>query len=288
MTIHYIYQIVNSVNNKKYIGYTSKTPPEKRWDKHIVDRYTPATKDRPLYRALRKYGIENFKFEILYCSKDASHTLKTMENYFIEQQKSYITENGYNLTKGGDSNYGWQPNDKTRELWSLQRKGKPLSDAHKKKISEGQKLRYVNHPELRKFYRELAIKNHLVPPKATKESGRKSGMTRTGGHIHTEEHKQHLRKLFKDNEHPLQAPKLMEKRKETWKKTGRNVGAKNPLAVFCNVFNPCDELVGCGYLRDVCMELNAPFNKFSKAARHGNALQRGEWKGWKIVKIPRD
>jgi hypothetical protein len=125
----------------------------------------------------------------------------------------------------------------------------------------------------------------LRPPLSTKESARKSAKTRTGRHIHTEDYKQHLSEQFKDKNHPFKSLEMMTKRKETWKKMGRNVGAKNPLAVFCNIFNPDEELVGSGYLRDVCKELNAPFNKFLKAARHGNALQRGVWKGWKIVKI---
>ncbi len=134
MTIHYIYQIVNGVNNKKYIGYTSQNPPEKRWEKHITDIYTTETKHRPIYRALRKYGIESFIFEVIYCSKDAAHTLKTMENYFIKQHNSFITENGYNLTRGGEGNFGWIPNEKTKLLWSRQRK--KGNGCHKRKIKQ--------------------------------------------------------------------------------------------------------------------------------------------------------
>jgi len=284
MIIHYIYRIVNRVNNKQYVGYTSQNPPEKRWEKHIVDIHSTETKHRPIYRALRKYGIENFSFEVIYCSMDAAHTLNIMENYFIEEYNTHITESGYNLTKGGEGNYGWIPCEKTRLMWSAQRTGKTLSEEHKKKISDGMNLRYKNHPELREYFRQLAIKNNTRPPRPSKEAMKRSGITRTGGHIHTEAHKQNLRDLFKQRKHPFQDPTLMKKRKKTWQEMSRNVGAKNPLAVFCKVFNPENELVGNGYLRDVCAELKAPFDTFLRAQRHGKKLQRGKWKGWQIIK----
>lgn len=146
------------------------------------------------------------------------------------------------------------------------------------------KQRYIEHPELREFYRQLAIKNNLIPPRPSKEAMKRAGITKTGGHIHTEKHKQDLRDLFKQGKHPFQDPTLMKKRKKTWQEMGRNVGAKNPLAVFCKVFNPANELVGDGYLRDICVVLNVPFVKFLRAQRHGKKLQRGEWKGWQIIK----
>lgn len=57
------------------------------------------------HKAMKKYGIENFDWEILYQSMERDHTLKTMEPYFIQEQNSFIP-NGYNMTRGGDGVFG--------------------------------------------------------------------------------------------------------------------------------------------------------------------------------------
>ena len=53
----YIYKIVNNLNQKIYIGKTNRSI-EERFKEHI--RKANQNIDRPLYRAIRKYGIENF------------------------------------------------------------------------------------------------------------------------------------------------------------------------------------------------------------------------------------
>jgi hypothetical protein len=55
----------------------------------------------PLYRAMRKYGIENFTFEVL-CECSATE-LNKKETYYIEYYNSLY--DGYNQTNGGDSGY---------------------------------------------------------------------------------------------------------------------------------------------------------------------------------------
>jgi group I intron endonuclease len=56
-----IYKITNLINNKIYIGKTIRTV-ELRWQEHIRDSKTGKT---PLYLAMQKYGINNFKIEII-------------------------------------------------------------------------------------------------------------------------------------------------------------------------------------------------------------------------------
>jgi len=53
----YVYLIENKINGKKYVGKTYRTI-ESRWKEHLkVAHQYP---ERPLYRALLKYGEENF------------------------------------------------------------------------------------------------------------------------------------------------------------------------------------------------------------------------------------
>ena len=60
----YIYQITNKINNKIYIGKTEFSI-EKRFKEHCKDAYDNKKEKRPLYAAMRKYGIENFEISLI-------------------------------------------------------------------------------------------------------------------------------------------------------------------------------------------------------------------------------
>ena len=93
----YIYKITNIINNKLYIGKTVNTI-EKRFNQHKNESKTERAKNRPLYRAINKYGIENFEIEIIEeCNYDI---LNEREIYWINYYDTY--NNGYNATLGGD------------------------------------------------------------------------------------------------------------------------------------------------------------------------------------------
>ena len=63
--IGYIYKITNLINNKLYIGQTTKSL-EWRWLKHQKDSITYKHHlDTKFARAIRKYGVDNFKIELL-------------------------------------------------------------------------------------------------------------------------------------------------------------------------------------------------------------------------------
>ena len=98
-----IYMFRNKINNKCYIGQAVKL--RKRLLHHLNNlennRY-----DAPIYRAIAKYGLENFELVILRTWHDAlsartKYELDASEKAFIEQYNSY-TPNGYNQTLGGD------------------------------------------------------------------------------------------------------------------------------------------------------------------------------------------
>ena len=91
----YIYQIVNDINDKVYVGKTNFSL-EKRFKEHCKDAFNRKYEKRPLYSAMRKYGVEHFHIELL----EETDNPEEREKYWIEQKHSY--ENGYNATKGGD------------------------------------------------------------------------------------------------------------------------------------------------------------------------------------------
>ena len=93
-----IYCISNNINNKVYIGKTTYSTIEQRFQEHCRDSHKINKEKRPLYNAMRKYGIEHF-FISLIEECDLS-ILETREQYWIDIYDSY--NNGYNATIGGD------------------------------------------------------------------------------------------------------------------------------------------------------------------------------------------
>ena len=91
----YIYQITNDINNKIYIGKTEQSI-EKRWKEHCADYNKERNENRPLYAAMKKYGIEHFHIQCL----EETDMPNEREVYWIEQKQSF--KYGYNATLGGD------------------------------------------------------------------------------------------------------------------------------------------------------------------------------------------
>ena len=95
----YIYKITNHINGKVYIGQTRNLI-EYRWQHHLYKGRNPDKPDTnyPLYRAMRKYGLENFS--ILQVEEIDNELLDERECYWIQQENS-LTPNGYNCDLGG-------------------------------------------------------------------------------------------------------------------------------------------------------------------------------------------
>lgn len=91
----YIYQITNDINGKIYIG-KSEFPIEKRFQEHLKEAMQERSKDRPLYRAIRKYGPSHFSIALL----EETINPEEREIFWIEEKASF--KFGYNATIGGD------------------------------------------------------------------------------------------------------------------------------------------------------------------------------------------
>jgi group I intron endonuclease len=116
-SIYSIYKATNTINNKVYIGFTSKWP--LRISQHKSHSKNSKTK---FHKALIKYGQNSFSWELLYQSKDLQHTMTIMEPYFIAEYNSF-GKGGYNLTKGGEGTIGTKHKKETKLMWSKQRTG---------------------------------------------------------------------------------------------------------------------------------------------------------------------
>lgn len=135
MEIGRIYCITCLTNGKMYIGQTSKTL-KLRWEKHLCDAIKRKF-DYKFYRAIRKYGVENFVIEeIMWVETPNKHSLKRkldfLERHFIAR---YDTKRrGYNSTEGGDGVLGLHVSDETREKLRLLNLGKKMPNEVRNKI----------------------------------------------------------------------------------------------------------------------------------------------------------
>ena len=126
--MYYIYRITNLVNGKTYIG-------QHKYRK-LNDSYMGS--GIRIKRAIKKYGIKNFKKEILYSNIQYKETVDDMERFAIAKERA-IGKAEYNIADGGAGGGC---------------KGIKFSEAHKKKISEAHKGRKFSE-EIRKKLSEV-------------------------------------------------------------------------------------------------------------------------------------
>lgn len=125
--MYYIYRITNLINGKTYIGQHKY--------KDLNDDYMGSGKI--LKAAQAKYGIENFKKEILIFNISKKEHIDLLEKTFIASEREKVgAENCYNITNGGEGFSGHHSED-ARKKMSAVRKGKPTWNKGKKGLKRG-------------------------------------------------------------------------------------------------------------------------------------------------------
>lgn len=124
-----------SPSGKVYIGVTSLRP-EERWSGGAG-----YVKNKHFYRAIKKYGWENIKHEILFDGLSKEDAFKT-EIELIKEYRSNEREFGYNKSSGGECpvrGLHWHQSKETIEKRVQKMRGRKLTQEHKKKLSESHK-----------------------------------------------------------------------------------------------------------------------------------------------------
>lgn len=130
-----------SPSGRSYIGQTTRELYRRRmW--FSSGRYTGGNGKSKIDRARKKYGPENFTYEVLirnsYSSlESATEDLNKWETYYIGYYDTY--KNGYNCTLGGDGSRGYKPTEETLLKISNKLRGRKMSDSFCKKTSERMK-----------------------------------------------------------------------------------------------------------------------------------------------------
>nr|DAR02120.1 MAG TPA: intron associated endonuclease [Bacteriophage sp.] len=96
-----IYKITNKINGHSYIGLSKNI--EHRFADHRTKPFQSKRKDdqeKVLYKAIRKYGLDNFSFEIV--EECPESQLCDRECFWIDYYGTYRNREDYNETPGGD------------------------------------------------------------------------------------------------------------------------------------------------------------------------------------------
>lgn len=109
--MHVIYQYKNKINGHMYIGLTNNA--KRRFLDHLSASKNPKNKDynNTIHKAIRKYGIENFDFNLIEENIETLQKAKEREQYWISFYNTYNNRSHYNETPGGDI-----PGEKTVHL----------------------------------------------------------------------------------------------------------------------------------------------------------------------------
>jgi len=197
-----IYKAVNIQNKKVYIGQTTKSLNERKKE-HIL--YSEK-KIRYFYNAIKKYGVENFKWIIL--GEIFSDNIKDLKIKLDEAEieciyfyrsfgsdgENFDTIYGYNMTKGGGGNLGFKFSEESIKRLSESKTGIEKSEETKKKIS--QTLTGFKHTEetIQK------MKNKKLTPEHKEKIGEKSK-----NHKHTLESKEKM-SIKQNNREKVECP----------------------------------------------------------------------------------
>lgn len=109
-------------NGKSYIGITSKKP-NQRWEN---GKGYSKTGQNAIYNAIRKYGWENIKHEILFNNLTFEEA-RNKERELIVKYHTYIyykDSNGYNMTLGGEGTLGHKISDVGKDKMRKAKLGK--------------------------------------------------------------------------------------------------------------------------------------------------------------------
>lgn len=177
----YIYLTTNLINGKKYIGKRSTT-------KCFEEDIDYLGSGKYIKQAIKKYGKENFKKELLEECFDQKINNKR-EKYWVEFYKAYSDNNNfYNIVPGGQGGFRGMSEDGKRRISEANKKrvlsnetryklgngnrGRRLSREIKEKISKSSKGKIISEETRKKRSKSLNTfyKNNESKIKGIKKS----------------------------------------------------------------------------------------------------------------------
>lgn len=215
--IYTVYRHI-SPSGKMYVGITSMNP-SKRWG--CGNGYK---NNDYFYRAIKKYGWDNFKHEIL-LSNLSKEEADFAEKVMIQTWRLTDRDKGYNIHSGGIKHY--KHSKETREKMSKAATGRTMSEEAKAKMSAYRKgkttwMKGKHHTiESKKKMSEAAKRRTYDAETRYKISQRMQGQSHPMyGKKHTEESRMKMRESHLGKKQPLSVIKKISKPVAQYDKNG--------------------------------------------------------------------
>lgn len=177
-----VYKVTNVINNKSYIGWCVDFGERK-------SRHLKAAKDgvdTHFYAAIRKYGQENFTWEILFTGLSSYAECKELERKMIQQYDAYY--NGYNSTLGGDGGDTYSKLSEERKRQMKEKcsennariwKGKKFSEEHIYKLKTADRSKQYKQVQQLSDTEEIVFIWHSIKEAARAVNGLSTHITRS-------------------------------------------------------------------------------------------------------------
>lgn len=140
-----IYTITNLINNKIYLGKSSNL--KRRLNNHKIALLSLRHENEHLQNSVNKYGIENFKFEIL--EEVSIEFLDSQENYWANLLNVHNRNFGYNILNCSPEGRTKVYDEELRYKLGNGQRGKKASKETKQKMSESRKGKAIHSEEFK-------------------------------------------------------------------------------------------------------------------------------------------
>lgn len=169
--MYIVYLHTNKVNGMIYIGMTCRT---------LEERWNSGYQGNPhFYRAIKKYGRDAFKHEVLAENLEKEEA-EQLERFYISKYNSTDPKIGYNIEKGGNS-IGKHSEETKRKISEAQ-KGRPFTEEHKRNLSISHKGYKPTAEQLAKLSKRMKGNRYTLGYRHTEEAKRKMSASQMGKH----------------------------------------------------------------------------------------------------------
>lgn len=168
-----IYKIINSINNKIYVGSSNNILG--RLQRHFKELKNNTHYNKKIQRSFNKHYINNFCFEVIEYVEDFSKLIER-EQYYIDTLKPE-----YNIRLSANSSLGMKASIETRKKMSESHIGHLVSDDTRKKIGDKNRGKFVSDETKRKLSEShLGQISHNKGKKFSEEIRKKMSISKKG------------------------------------------------------------------------------------------------------------
>lgn len=167
--MYIVYLHTNKVNGMVYIGMTCRT---------VEERWNSGYQGNPhFYRAIKKYGRNSFKHEVL-AENLTKEEAEQLERFYISKYNSTDPKIGYNIENGGNS-IG-KHSEETKRKISESQKGRKFTGEHIQNLSKSLKGRKITDEQRAKLSERMKGNTYTLGYRHSEETKRKMSESRMG------------------------------------------------------------------------------------------------------------